>query len=352
MTTDLSTVADPYTAAVLVSVVIPCHNSLRYLPETLDAVLDQRLPAGIDLEVVLVDDGGEDDLAEWAADRGDAEVRVVRQDNTGVSGARNRGIEESSGELVAFCDSDDVWLPNHTADLVACFRRDPGIGLAYGWYDVVDADGVPTGANRRGAATGWAWEELVLENPVGASGVIVARSALDDVGTFAVNRDRFPIDVEDWELWVRIAKSWRIALAPSVVYQYRRHDSNSSTDLESLDAAYDYFLEAVFDAGGDALPDAATDDLRAKAEANISMILAWQSLNDRDDPAGSLRYIERAANRWPAVNRTPEYWRLRVAAEALRRTGSVGYRSLRGANAAARRARDAAKRSSALIRRA
>ena len=84
-------------------------------------------------------------------------MRVVRQDNAGVSAARNLGIASSGGELIAFCDSDDLWLPSTVADLVACFERDPGIGLAYGWYDVVDADGVPTGATHR---SDWEGDDL------------------------------------------------------------------------------------------------------------------------------------------------------------------------------------------------
>jgi glycosyltransferase involved in cell wall biosynthesis len=121
-----------------VSVVVPCYNSLAYLPATLHSILDQRLPGTVDgVEVVLVDDGGDDDLVGWASSVGDDRVRVVRQENAGVSAARNLGIESATGDLIAFCDSDDLWLPTTVADLVGCFEREPAIGLAYGWYDVV-----------------------------------------------------------------------------------------------------------------------------------------------------------------------------------------------------------------------
>jgi glycosyltransferase involved in cell wall biosynthesis len=327
-------------AAVQVSVVVPCYNSLTYLPETLRSILDQRLPASVDeLEVVLVDDGGDDELAAWAARLGDARVRVVRQDNAGVSAARNRGIAASHGEVVAFCDSDDVWVPTTVADLVACFERDPGIGLAYGWYDVVDADGQPTGAVRRSDWEGSIWEHLVTDNVIGASGVMVARAAFDDVGVFAENRDRFRIDVEDWELWLRIAARWRVGLARSVVYHYRRHGSNSSSDVESLSAAYAHLFDVVF---ADVSPSRAA--LRPLAEARADVILAWQSLNDRQDPSAALVFLDRAARRWPPVRRGAEYWRLRCAATVLRTTGPRGYDLLHSANAAARRARAAAGR--------
>ena len=318
-----------------VSVVVPCHNSLTYLPETLDAILAQRLPSEVSgFEVVLVDDGGEDDLASWVAELGEERVRVVRQDNAGVSAARNFGIGSSNGELIAFCDSDDLWLPDAVADMVACFVQEPGIGLAYGWYDVVDADGRPTGAKQRSDWEGQIWEQLVTDNVIGASGVMVRRSVFDDVGVFATNRDRFPVDVEDWELWIRIAARWPVGSTHSVVYQYRRHDSNSSSDVESLDAAYEHLFDVVF---AEVSPERGA--LRPVASARADVILAWQSLNDRQEPARALEYLARAAGRWAPVRRTPEYWRLWVAANALKVTGPWGYGALRSVNAAIRRLR-------------
>lgn len=328
-------------SAVRVSVVIPCHNSLRFLPDTLDSVLAQELPPDVagPLDVVLVDDGGDDDLAGWAAQRRDPGVRVVRQPNAGVSAARNRGIAEAEGELISFCDSDDLWLPSTVRDLVACFTRDPGIGLAYGWYDIVDAQGFPTGSLHRSDIAGDAWERLVLDNPIAASGVMVAAPVLAQVGGFAQNRDRFRIDVEDWELWIRIAASHRVGLAPSVVVHHRRHDDNSSSDVDSLEAAYHHLLDTVF---ADVDPRRAA--LRPEATARAESILAWKSLNDRRDPRRAQRHLHRARSSWPPLARSPEYWRLRVAAGALRLTGPRGYAAVRRANDAIRRGRRALTR--------
>jgi hypothetical protein len=164
---------------------------------------------------------------------------------------------------------------------------------------------------------------------------MVRRAALDDVGVFSVNRDRFRIDVEDWELWIRIAARWRVGLVPHVVYRYRRHESNSSTDLESLEAAYRNLLDVVFT---DVSPERRA--LRPVAESRIDVILAWQSLNERQDPVASLEHLDRAARSWPPLRRTVEYWRLRTAATALRWSGATGYRLLHRANTTARRLRD------------
>ena len=112
------------------------------------------------------------------------------------------------------------------------------------------------------------------------------------------------------------------------MYHYRRHDSNSSSDVESLDAAYRHLFEVVF---ADVSPERAA--LRPMAMARADVILAWQSLNDRREPARALTYLDRAARRWPPLRRTVEYWRLRGAATALRASGPKGYAVLRSANA-------------------
>ncbi|HMV74296.1 MAG TPA: glycosyltransferase, partial [Microthrixaceae bacterium] len=194
-------------APVSVSVVIPCFNSLDYLPETVASVLAQDHR---DLEVVLVDDGGTDDLAGWVRDRAEPRVRLIRQDNAGPSAARNTGIAASDGELVAFLDSDDTWEPDYLSRMVGCFD-DPAVGLAYSGWDVVDAEGRPNGRATVSEWSGDVWDRFVTRNPVACSGAVVRRTVFDDVGVFAVNRDRFPIDVEDWEMWVRIAASHQVA---------------------------------------------------------------------------------------------------------------------------------------------
>lgn len=311
-----------------VTVVIPCHNSLRFLPATLDSVLAQSRP---DLEVVLVDDGGTDDLAGWVATLDDARVRAVRQDNAGPSAARNRGIAEATSPLVAFLDSDDLWEPTFLERTLPRLD-DPDVALVYAGYDVIDATGRPSGRATVSTWEGDVWERFVTRNPVACSGVVVRRSVLDEVGGFTVNRDRFPIDVEDWDLWVRIAADHRVAVVSEVLVHHRRHGGNSSANPESLDAAYRFFLDNVF---RDVPPERAA--LRPVATARTELLLGWHSLVDRRDPAAALGYRRSAARHCPDVTRSTEYWRLGAAARALSVTGERGFDAVRAANSAARR---------------
>ncbi|MCZ7628059.1 MAG: glycosyltransferase [Microthrixaceae bacterium] len=265
-----------------VTVVIPCHNSLRRLPETLETVLGQSFG---DFEVVLVDDGGDDDLAGWASSLHDDRVRVVRQENAGVAAARNHGIAQARAELVAFLDSDDLWLPHTLASLVErydeavadpCAAGEPPVGLVYGWYQIADEEGHPVGRVEARDAEGVVWEQFVVSNPVATGATLVPTVILEQLGGFEVNRDRFPVDVEDWELWIRIAGAgYRVALVRDVLCLYRRHSSNSSVAVDSLDSAYRHLLAKVFDG-----QPPRRRWLLAPAVARVEMILAWQSLND------------------------------------------------------------------------
>ncbi len=105
-----------------VSVVIPVRDGAKYLAEALESVLTQSYQAA---EVIAVDDGSQDRTPEVLAEHG-RWVRVIRQGPLGLGTALNRGIASSKAELLAFCDSDDVWTPLKLERQVTHLRRHPG----------------------------------------------------------------------------------------------------------------------------------------------------------------------------------------------------------------------------------
>jgi glycosyltransferase involved in cell wall biosynthesis len=111
-----------------VSVVITFWNRADYLPEAVESVLAQELPPGATSELVMIDDGSDDGSADIAR-RVAPSARIVRQANQGAAGAANRGVRESVGEYVAFCDSDDVWLPGKLAAQLDAARD--GVDLVF-----------------------------------------------------------------------------------------------------------------------------------------------------------------------------------------------------------------------------
>ena len=186
----------------------------------------------------------------------------------------------------AFIDSDDTWEPTFLAETVGHFDAEPDLGLAYSWYDVIDAEGRRNGRVIVSDWEGDVWEQFLTRNPVACSGAVVPKKVFESVGGFSVNRDRFPVDVEDWELWIRIAADHRVAVVSEPLVHHRRHDSNSTSNVESLDAAYRNMLEVVFDG-----VDGARLELRPMATtARAEILLGWHSLIDRRDGPRALAY--------------------------------------------------------------
>ncbi|MCX7370841.1 MAG: glycosyltransferase family A protein, partial [Alphaproteobacteria bacterium] len=117
-----------------ISVVVPSFNRATLLPETLDAILAQSVPP---LEVIVIDDGSTDGTTAMLAARYAGRVRVLRIENAGDLAARNAGLREARGRLVAWCDSDDVWQPGFLAAMAALWRAEPRACAAFADFTIL-----------------------------------------------------------------------------------------------------------------------------------------------------------------------------------------------------------------------
>ena len=122
-----------------VSVILPVYNGASTIARALGSVFAQTFT---DYEIVVVNDGSTDDTASALAAYGDR-IHVVSQPNRGLSAARNAGVGASSGELIAFIDDDDLWMPEKLARCVAILDQDPNCALAYTGAVRVDLSGTP-----------------------------------------------------------------------------------------------------------------------------------------------------------------------------------------------------------------
>jgi GT2 family glycosyltransferase len=198
----------------LVSVVIPTHNRAATLVRAIRSVLAQTYPA---FELLIVDDASTDDTAAHVAPYLGARVRLHRQArNRGAAATRNTGIALARGAYVALLDSDDEWLPEKLACQVALFQAGPAdLGLVYaGLWQVVDGrPPVAVPPRQRGRI----YDELRWRNQIGtASGVMVRREVLQAVGGF----DERLRACEDWDLWLRIARDYRVDAVAEPLLRY------------------------------------------------------------------------------------------------------------------------------------
>ncbi|MGA2913333.1 MAG: glycosyltransferase [Methanoregula sp.] len=117
----------------VVSVIIPLYNKEKYILRTINSILNQTFQ---DFEVIVVDDGSTDKSADVVRGFVDPRIKLIRQENRGSSPTRNRGIYESTGELLAFIDADDEWLPIHLETLLDLRKRYPDAGIYSDRYTI------------------------------------------------------------------------------------------------------------------------------------------------------------------------------------------------------------------------
>lgn len=244
----------------IISVVIPTYNRARFLPAAVASVRAQSYQCD---EILIVDDGSGDDTAEVVAALGPG-VRLIRQANAGPAAARNRGIHEARGDLIAFLDTDDRWLPGKLAAQVELFGREPELGLVCADMAIendagvqfVESNFVLRGLQQDFSALDGrpipdAQRRLLEVNFVNTSTVVANRQLLLTLGGFDT-RLRYG---EDLELWLRIAARRPIACVASVQEVRVEHDSNVTRSIEPMLQGYVQMAEAIREWAGGAMAD-------------------------------------------------------------------------------------------------
>jgi len=194
-----------------ISVVIPAHNASAWVADAIESVLAQTVPPH---EIIAVDDGSTDDTGDVLAKYSDR-VRVVTQQNQGVSAARNHAARVSSGDWIAYLDADDVWHPRKLELQTEAIRQRPDVGL-FGTR-AGDVHGVDKSVEQTPRLAPLEWTDLAVKNHFTASSVLVKRELLELVGGF----DTELHGPEDYDLWLRVTEMTRSAVLDNQLVWYR-----------------------------------------------------------------------------------------------------------------------------------
>jgi glycosyltransferase involved in cell wall biosynthesis len=213
----------------LVSVVMPAFNVAWCVRRAIDSALAQSLP---EREIIVVDDGSTDDTAAVLAAYGD-KIRVIHQQNAGMSAARNAGIRVAHGGLIAFLDADDYWLPHKLARQVELMRSQPVVGFCSTAARVENPQGELLNVWGCPGVSGDILQTLFAENAAiagGCSAVMVRRGLLDRVGLFDESLRGF----EDPDLWIRLAAVSRYACIDEPLAVILRREHSVSRNLGNM----------------------------------------------------------------------------------------------------------------------
>ncbi len=208
-------------AKPLISVIIPVYNGEKYLAEAIESVLDQNY---CPIEVIVVDDGSTDGTADVAWSFSES-VHFIYQPNQGVAVARNTGIKNSSGELIAFLDADDLWAHNKLNVQVDCLLMHPNIGYILGRQQNFLELGIDKPF--------WLRKEHLLNDHVGfLPTLMIRRRIFDKVGLF--NPDYIISSDVEWFSRVKDV-SIPMMVVPEIVLYRRIHDTNLSYQSKAGD---------------------------------------------------------------------------------------------------------------------
>jgi glycosyltransferase involved in cell wall biosynthesis len=270
-----------------VDVIIPAFNASKYLPAALESVGSQTFE---DWQIVLVDDGSTDNTAEVVApfiDRFGPKLRYIRQENHGMSAARNTAIRASTSELIALLDADDVWIPSRLAESVQAFAAQPRAGIAYGLITYMDQEGRPLGTfeGNVGHAEGRIAPYIYMRKvELPCVTVTIRRACIDEVGLF----DETMRSTEDRDLWLRIALRHEVAFIPKVLAYYRTSPGSVSTNAQRMLQAQLQFIRKHYGSEGcGLLPRQISwaraykqraDALKAQGQPQAALMSALQAL--------------------------------------------------------------------------
>jgi len=209
-----------------ISVIIPLYNKKKYIMRAINSVLNQTYRH---FELIIIDDGSTDGAINEIRKIKDHRIKVIQQNNRGVSAARNRGIEEAKGELVAFLDADDVWKRDFLETIINLRGKYPQAGA----YGTAVEFKMPDGSVKLAqyeSISKEAWEGIIdnyfqcsMKNPlITASSVAIPKKVFKNVGEFPQNIVRG----EDLDMWCRIALEYPIAFNNKVCVTYYQNADN------------------------------------------------------------------------------------------------------------------------------
>lgn len=209
---------------VMVSIVIPILNRRRFIRRTVDTVLQGTYE---DFEILIVDNGSTDGTREAVRAIPDPRVRLIENDGTCIAEALNRGIREARGKYIAQLDSDDEYMPDTLATMVAYMEAHPRCGLAISYYDLIDENSEPIQA--LGVIKHLEYDRNNILRVDGAGALrFFHKKVLQEFGYY--NVESYGNFGEDYDMVLKISEKYDVDRVHKVLYRYRRHADN--TDVQ------------------------------------------------------------------------------------------------------------------------
>lgn len=200
----------------VVSVVLPAYNGHLYIKDAIESILSQSFH---DFELNVLNDGSVDSTESVVQSIHDSRLKYDHQENKGLPAALNRLINSSCGKYIARQDQDDVSFSERLKKQVSYLESNPNVAMVGTWAEIWEGDVKSDRVLKHPAHDASIKLSLLFDNPFVHSSVMIRRSVLEEVGGYCEDKSRQP--PEDYELWSRIARKYKLANIPEVLMAYR-----------------------------------------------------------------------------------------------------------------------------------
>jgi glycosyltransferase involved in cell wall biosynthesis len=222
------------------SVIIPAYNTENFVAQTIRSVFAQT---DQNYEIIAVDDGSTDGTLQ-ALREFEPRIKVLTKPNGGPASARNLAIKHSTGEYIAFLDSDDLWVKHKLEVQGAYLDRHPSVGLLFSEVLMFsEVDGRRKVHSKEGYTGDPTFYQLLFGNFIPNSTVVIRRACIDRVGW--LNESPELIAVEDYEYWMRIARTCPLVGLSKPLAYYRIRDGNLMGDGKDIDKRLKLFMAVI-----------------------------------------------------------------------------------------------------------
>ena len=211
-----------------ISVIIPTYNRIFFLKRSVNSVLKQTLKPH---EIIIVDDGSSDGTSSMIKESYPA-INLIRQENKGVSAARNIGIRSSSGDWVCFLDSDDEWKKNKLKNQQLAITQNPNYVFCHSNEEWIRNGKKIYQKKKHKIHGGDIFKKCLDMCRISSSSVMIYKKVFDDIGFF----NEKLIVCEDYELWLRICAHYKVLFVDEpLIIKYGGHEGQLSNSFESIE---------------------------------------------------------------------------------------------------------------------
>jgi glycosyltransferase involved in cell wall biosynthesis len=224
----------------MISVVVPAYNVAVTIRETLVSITNQTFT---NIEIIAVNDGATDSTPDILATYPDKRLRVIRQANRGLAGARNTGVYHAKGKYIAFCDADDIWEAEKLERHFNHLENDDNVGISFAGSSMIDDKGNRLKISQLPKLKNISAEDVFKRNPIGnGSAAVVRRAAFDCIAYRPASEterdwwfDETMRQSEDIDAWMRfiLASDWKIEGIDGLLTRYRIQSGGLSSNLST-----------------------------------------------------------------------------------------------------------------------